>query len=220
MNKVEHLLKLADEYQAVSVFDLCVKCLMDEAKSKQNVIKILFLANSTVMAQEDDRLDSVRSKCYDLIKDMKLTDIVSKNDYKNLDRASLENVFVQRAERLEKFLKRVYPQFIGLAEFCMFLCLEPSSRSTLSRCPEHYPVSGGKANEELFERVKSCVVCRKMILELISSSRESYGNKEHRYGGNFHFDNRLISIIQDFKNVTTPDAQFCFSQAPNRLIKR
>ena len=211
MNKVEHLLKLADEYQAVSVFDLCVKYLMDEAKSKQNVIKILFLANSTVMAQEDDRLENVRNKCYDLIKDMKLTDIIGKKDFKNLDRDSLENVLVQRAERLEKFLKRVFPQFIGLAEFCMVLSFESPSQSSQSafastyktvktRCPEHYP-SGSKANEELFERIKSCVVCRKMILELVSSSKRSYGDQEHRYGGNFHFDHQLISIIEDFQKM-------------------
>ncbi len=202
MNKVEHLLKLADEYQAVSVLDLCVKCLKDERKSKQNVVKIIFLADSTVMAKEDDRLDGVREECNDLIKNIELSDILGKKDFKNLDRDSLENVFVQRTERLEKFLKRVYPQFIGLAEFCMFLGLE--SRSAINRCPEHY-LSGSKANEGLFERIKSCTVCRKMILQLVSTSKESYGNKEHRFGGICHFDHQLISVIQDFKKIIKSD---------------
>lgn len=202
MNKVEHLLKLADEYQAVSVLDLCVKCLKDEPKSKENVVKIIFLANSTAMTREDDRLDGVREECNVLIKNMELTDILGKKDFKNLDRDSLENVFVQRTERLEKFLKRVYPQIIGLAEFCMFLSLE--SRSAINRCPEHYS-SGSKADEGLFERIKSCTVCRKMILQLVSTSKETYGNKEHRYGGICHFDHQLISIIQDFKKIIKSD---------------
>lgn len=212
MNKVEHLLKLADEYQAISVFNLCVKCLKDEPKSQENAVKILFLANSTVMAQEDHRLDSVRGNCYGLIKDMEHTDVLRKEDFKNLDRDSLENVYVQRTERLEKFLKRVYPQVIGLVEYCLFLCLESHS-TIVKRCPEHYPsastgfnpASGNKAVGELFERIKSCTICMKMIFQLVSASKEKHNIKEHRYGGIYHFDHQLISIIQDFKTIIKPD---------------
>lgn len=86
---VDHLLKLADEYQVMSVFDHCVKCLKDETKTEQNAVRILYLANSTVMAREDERLAIARWKCTDLIENMELTDIVGKMDFRNLDRDSL-----------------------------------------------------------------------------------------------------------------------------------
>ncbi|KAJ7394347.1 hypothetical protein OS493_000152 [Desmophyllum pertusum] len=145
LNKMEHVLKLADEYQTMSVVNLCVKCLKDVPKSKVNVVKILFLANDTVIAREDDRLDSVRRECHALIKNMELADILKDNGFKNLDRDSSENVFVLRTKRLETFLKKVYPQFIGLAEFCITLCLASSPSSSITRCPEHFG-SGNKAN--------------------------------------------------------------------------
>ena len=207
MDKVDHLLKLADEYQVMSVFDLCVRCLRDEAKSKKNAVRILYLANATVMAREDERLDIVRWDCTDLIENMELADIVGKTDFSNLDRDSLESVFRQKTERLETLLKRIYPQVIGLAEFCILLCMESSkSRSSIARCPQHFP-SENKATVGLLGRIKSCPVCRRMIKQVVSSSLGGEPD-EHRYGGNCHFDSNLISIIQDFENVikstTTP----------------
>ena len=201
VDKVDHLLKLADEYQAKPVFDLCVKCLKDEPKTKENALKIFYLANSTVMAREDERLSIARWECIDLIENMELADIVGKMDFKKLDRDRLESVFRQKTERLETFLKRIYPQVIGLAEFCILLCLEPS-RLSITRCPEHFS-SDNEATEGLIERIKSCPVCRKMIEQLVSGSMSNsyaHGSKpskpnEHRYGGNCHFDRKLISII-------------------------
>ena len=206
MDKVEHLLKLADEYQAMSVFDLCVRYLKDEPKTVQNTVRILYLANSTVMAREDERLDIVRRDCYNLIKDMELEDIMEKEDFKSLDRDSSESVLVKRTERLETFLKGVYPQMIGLAEFCIYLCLGDSRyNSRITCCPQHFP-SQNKANKELVERIRTCPVCKTMIGQLISLSKFStYDNPAERlYGGNCHFDQKLISIIQNFKKVFTP----------------
>ena len=229
MNKVEHLLKLADEYEAKAVLDLCVKCLRDEPKSEENAVKILFLANSTVMAREDDRLESVRNKCYDLIKNMELTNILGKNDFKYLDRDIVENVFVQRGERLETFLKEIYPQFIGLVEYALSVCMGQSPPS-VTPCPRHF--SNNTTNNGLFERIKNCSVCRRMIEQLVSASkRGSHSNSAFQstpagfgglsgstaglfgstamgssfhytgYWGKYHFDEKLISIIRDFHNI-------------------
>ena len=204
MDRVDHLLKLADEYQAMSVFNLCVKCLKDERKTEEKAVKILYLASSTVMAREEERLDIVRRDCYSLIKDMELEDIMEKEDFKNLDRDISESVSVKRTERLETFLKGVYPQVIGLAEFCIFHCLEDSKyQSSITRCPQHFP-SQNKANKGLLERIRTCPVCKTMIGQLVSLSKNPYTKGEHRYGGNCYFDQNLISIIQNFKNVFTP----------------
>lgn len=221
MDKVDHLLKLADEYEVMSVLDLCVKCLKDEPKTEQNAVRILYLANATVMAREDDRLDIARWNCTNLIKNMELKDIVGKIDFRNLDRDSLESVFREKTERLETLFKKIYPQIIGLAEFCILLCLK-DSYSNITRCPQHFS-SDDKATKGLIERMKTCPVCRNMIEQLVSCSKSSttttttkkvYGSKgapvslfgskpskERMYGGNCHFNKNLISIIQDFENV-------------------
>ena len=220
MDKVDHLLKLADEYEVMSVLDLCVKCLKDEPKTEQNAVRILYLENATVMAREDDRLDIARWNCTNLIKNMELKDIVGKIDFRNLDRDSLESVFREKTERLETLFKKIYPQIIGLAEFCILLCLK-DSYSNITRCPQHFS-SDDKATKGLIERMKTCPVCRNMIEQLVSCSKSSttttkkkvYGSKgapvslfgskpskERMYGGNCHFNKNLISIIQDFENV-------------------
>ena len=217
MDKVDHLLQLADEYQVQSVFDHCVKCLKDEPKTEENAVRILYLANSTVMVREDNRLDIARWNCTNLIKNMELKDIVGKMDFRNLDRDSLESVFRQKTERLERFFKKVYPQVIGLAEFCILLCLKDLN-SSITRCPQHFS-SDDKPTEDLIERIKSCPVCRNMIVQLVSCSKSSKTATrgfssfevsrpdEYRYGGNCHFDGSLISIIQDFKNIIK--SEFC-----------
>lgn len=206
MDKVDHLLKLADEYQATSVFDLCVRFLNDEPKTEENAVRILYLANSTMMAREEERLDIVRRDCYSLIRDMELEDIMEKEDFKSLDRDTSESVLVKRTERLETFLKEVYPQMIGLVEFCIYLCLRDSSyKSRMTCCPQHFP-SQNKANKELLERIQTCPVCKTMIEQLIPLSKPSrFGfSVERVYGGNCYFGQELISVIKNFKNVFTP----------------
>ena len=171
VNKMSHLLKLAQDYQAKGVLDLCVKCLQDVQKSKQNVVKILSLANRTVTTREDGRLDSVRGECNNLIKNMELSNVKENSDFKHLDRDSLQSLYVERTGRLETFLKEVYPQFVGLAEYSLHLSLQ-SSLCGITRCPQHFPspASNSKANVDLLDRLNSCPLCREMIAQLVSSS--------------------------------------------------
>ena len=232
MNKVRHLLKLADEYQTQGVLDLCVKCLRDVPKSENNVVTILFLATDTEMARDDNRLDGVRSECETLVEDMELADITGMSDFKNLNRDSMESVLVRRSKRLETCLKRVYPQLFGLVEYCLFMKLDGySSGKKVSRCPQHFPESGqnaNKANEDLVQRIRNCSVCRGMIKQLVSSSVKGVEKSstrpvvgfsfsfptsglgaasretavsEYFYGGNYHFDKELITLLKDIDNV-------------------
>ena len=95
VDKVEHLLKLADEYQTKSVFNVCVNLLKNEvAGSKEKVMSILYLANTTDMARTDE--------CYDYIKDMALQKIMEKEDFKNLEQDVRENVLVKRIEKIRR----------------------------------------------------------------------------------------------------------------------
>lgn len=204
---MEHLLKLADEYQAKAVLDLCVKCLKDERKTKENVVEILYLSSHTVIAREDGRLEGVREECYHLIKNMELAEIRGKSDYKNLERESLENALVERIERLETFLKGIYPQFIGLVECCLWAgMLLDRDHYHISPCPQH--CKSGTSNVDLLERIKSCSVCRNMIVKLVSFSKifsnrfgSDSSSTDYKYGGPYHFDNKLVAVIQDFQNI-------------------
>ena len=209
-----HLLKLADEYEVQGVVDLCVKCLKDVPKSEENVVKILYLATDTLKAGEDSWLDSVRRDCEILVKDMDLANITAKGDFKNLNRDSMEKVFVKRTERLESFIKDVHPQLIGLVEYCLHLKLE-SPFPCVTRCPQHLPpgksLGSRPAHIGLLQRINSCFGCRDMITQLVSSSYKPVQTitqedaseslpvqavptgvvKEHVYGGGFHFDEKL-----------------------------
>ena len=219
-----HLLKLADEYEVQGVVDLCVKCLKDVPKSEENVVKILYLATDTLKAGEDSRLDSVRRDCEILVKDMDLANITAKGDFKNLNRDSMEKVFVKRTERLESFIKDVHPQLIGLVEYCLHLKLE-SPFPCVTRCPQHLPTGksfGSRpAHIGLLQWINSCFGCRDMITQLVSSSYKPVQTitqedtpeslpvqavptgvvKEHVYGGSFHFDEKLITLLQDINKI-------------------
>ena len=233
-----HLLKLADEYDVQGVLDLCTKCLKDVTKSEENVVKILYLATDTVIASEDSRLDDVRDECEILLKEMDLANITAKSDFKKLNQCSMERVFVKRTERLETFIREIHPQLVGLVEYCLYLKLASSS-SVITRCPQHFP--SNKSYVGLLQRIRSCLVCRGMITQLVTSSvtpdqpqsstgffgaktstglfgaqhGSAFSNsqtaavKEHVYGGNCHFDEKLVSLLQDInKVVSLPDVFF------------
>ena len=242
-----HLLKLADEYDVQGVLDLCTKCLKEVTKSEENVVKILYLATDTVIASEDSRLDDVRDECEILLKEMDLANITAKSDFKKLNRDSMERVFVKRTDRLETFVREIHPQLVGLVEYCLYLKLASSS-SVITRCPQHFP--GNKSYIGLLQRIRSCLVCRGMITQLVTSSvtpdqpqsstafsfgliqsstglSQQHGSpfsnnqtaavKEHVYGGNCHFDEKLVSLLQDInKVVSLPDFSSQASQLPRK----
>lgn len=190
MNQVEHLLKLADEYQAGGVVDVCIKMLKSEPKSKDNAVKILHLATSTVAARDDQRLSQVRRQCYQQIEDMELTEAQRNDDHKNLEKEIWERVLVKRIRRLETFVQEIYPQFMGLVECCLWYFLEKTK--DITPCPQHF--SNRKTRENLLDRMKDCIVCQRMISQLVR-------NLNCRYGGDYYFDEEVITMIQDFEKI-------------------
>ena len=163
MNQVEHLLKLADEYEARGIVDVCVKLLQSEAQSKDNAVKILHLATCTPTVREDERLTLVRGQCYEVTKNMELTETQGKESYKNLEKFVMERVLVKRIQRLEKFVKEIYPQFMGLVEWCLWHVLE--NAEVISTCPQHF--LNKKPIGNLLGLMKGCSVCRQMIKQMI-----------------------------------------------------
>ena len=209
---MEHLLKLADEYQALGVVDFCVKILKSEPKSQENAVKILHLVTSTVTARDDQRLFEVREQCYEVIEDMELTEAQENEDRKNLEKEIWERVLVKRIQRLEIFVQEIYPHFMGLVECCLWYFLEKTNE--ISPCPQHF--SNRKTKENLLSRMKNCIVCQQMIKQMVCNLqvpqhrpyRGVYGEVtpevstiDFRYGGDYHFDEEVITMIQDFEKI-------------------
>ena len=190
-----HILRLADEYKVEGVHDFCSKTLRDLPKSKDNAVKVFFLSTQTVMAREDDRLESARLQCKTIVKDMDLVDIQGSGDFKNLNKEACESLLAERILRLETHITQVYPQFIGLAEYCLYLGLK-CSLPGLVKCPEHF--INPKVTTALPERIASCSFCKKMIHNLVQLSLDFGG---HVYGGEHHFNSDLISIVKNFTTV-------------------
>ncbi|XP_074626896.1 uncharacterized protein LOC141884905 isoform X1 [Acropora palmata] len=192
-----HILKLADEYKVEGVHDFCSKMLRDFPKSEDNAVKVFFLSTQTLMAREDDRLEPVRSQCKTIVKDMDLVDIQGSGVLRKLNKDACESLLVERIKGLETHVTQVYPQFVGLAEYCLHLGLK-CSLPGLVKCSEHF--INPKVNTALPERIVSCSHCKKMIDRLVKLSLESEGH-EHVYGGEHHFNSDLISIVKNFTTV-------------------
>ena len=192
-----HILRLADEYKVEGVHDFCSKALRDLHKSKDNAVKVFFLSTQTVMAREDDRLESARLQCKTIVKDMDLVDIQGSGVFKSLNKEACESLLVERIGRLETHMTQVYPQFVGLAEYCLYLGLK-CSLPGLVECPEHF--IDQKVNTALPERIVNCSHCKKMIDQLVQLSLEFEGH-EHVYGGDHHFGYDLMSIVKNFTTV-------------------
>lgn len=216
LDKVEHVLKLADEYQTKSVFDVCANLLKNiMARSEEEAIRILFLANTTDMARQDVRLNITRIVCYDYIKNMALQKIMEKEDFKNLEQNVRENVLVKRIEKLEELVKKVHPKVNELADFCVTLCLESSKHSKkITRCPVHY-----NSEKRAAWPLLTCTVCENMIREFGSLSKSSTSSRSKQtgafsmgsFGGSFSPQPDLLSVIQDLQhthNHTAPTKSF------------
>ena len=192
-----HILTLADEYKVEGVHDFCSKMLRDLPKSKENAVRIFFLSTQTVMAREDDRLESVRLQCKAIVKDMDLVDIQGSGVFKKLNKEACQSLLVERIGRLETHITEVYPQFVGLAEYCLHLALK-CSLPGLVKCPEHF--INPKVNISLPKRIVRCSHCNNMIGQLVKLSLDSEGH-EHVYGGEHHFNSDLITSMKNLKRI-------------------
>ncbi len=196
MNNVGHLLKLSDEYQVKAIFDHCVKFLENQPKTEENVMKILVLASLY-------KLENLCESCYCVFKNMKLQSILKASQDQDLDKENMQNILSQRIERLETFLDKVYPQFMGLVECCFWLWHE--SKQNMKWCPTHF--SDGKSAFNVDYRIRECTICKEMLDTIIRDTKTYYYRGRpfcHKYGGSLYFEGRLPNIIQEFSKLANP----------------
>ena len=204
MENVEQLLQLSDEYQVTEhIFKPCVEFLKDKPKTKENVMKIRALA-------EFYDVEEVRQDCDELLGNMLLGTLSETVQFENVEKDKLRHFLTQRIEVLEGYLEKLYPQFMGLLECCLWLWHE--NKRSMEWCPTHF--SKGKVNFKLDECIKSCKVCQKMLGHLASSTfprvfgrfrnDETYDFcKTYGYAllNRHRFDECLPNIIQRYSQV-------------------
>ena len=82
---MEHLLKLAEEYQIKTVLDLCANFLRDEPKTEDNAMKILLLSQKY-------RLSNVGDDCRILLAQLSLQRLERYGEFSDLNG---ENLYCQ-----------------------------------------------------------------------------------------------------------------------------
>jgi len=144
-------------------------------------------------------LADVHESCNNLLKDMKLKTMSETVHLEELDLKNVRHFLEQRIERLETFLDTLYPQFMGLVGCLLWLLQE--AKKHVSWCPFH--VSNGKLHSsfEVDEFMTTCSHCGDMLKSAVQKTYATWFPREYCYGGKYHFDGSLLSVIKDFRKL-------------------
>ena len=188
VENVEDLLQLSHEYQVKQhIFDPCVKFLQDETKTKENVMKIVALANLY-------NLEKVHQGCIDLLKNMKLESLSETVHLEDLDKEETQYYLTQRIKRLETVLDEVYPQFFGVVTRLMPLL---TSHLKANSCRAHLPW-GTFSQPVSYLQIRDCPECTSMLSAMV---KDPWNNRYHRNDDEYHFDANLFSVMYDFSKL-------------------
>ena len=207
VENVEDLLQLSDEYQVKQhIFDPCVKFLEDQPKTKENVMKIVALANLY-------NLEKVHQGCIDLLKNMRLESLSETIHLQDLDKEQTQYYLTQRIERLETVLDEVFPQFFGVVASLVYLLFQHKNLH-VSWCSAHF-IDGKFKRYISMEVMAKCSGCKKMLgsMVLLTTNVVSYfplglETRKPRHGGNNHFDDVLFSVMENFVKLTGKKVAF------------
>ena len=194
MENVEDLLQLSDEYQVTRLlFDPCVKFLEDQPKTRENVMRILSLANLY-------NLEKVHQGCIDLLKNMRLESLSETVQLQDLDKEKAEFYLTQRIERLETLIVGMFPQFYGLVFSLMHLLYDSEVGENVQWCSKH--VSRGRFSILIPREIGECIGCQRMLKSMVDATCVMRNGKQiPRHGRKAQFDNDLFSVMDDLSKV-------------------
>lgn len=188
VDKVEHILKLADEYQMRNVFKLCEKALMNEPKSNKNLV------TKTLLLAQQYGIEHLRKHCYKQLSEMTLGELRQLDGFQNLDVDSVREVLGQRLEKLETFHRDLYRQFIGIVDCARFLWQE--SGRPINPCPVHISSVNLRPYDPLQIRIK-CPVCKEMLRTMATDYRAARGEKPYpQYHYEEKFTERIVVVLE------------------------
>lgn len=165
MDNVEHLLRLADEYQIKGILDMCSSFLKKEAKTETNAMKILLLA------QQYDLNDKIREGCCHVLSQMKLQKLEGFEEFVELDAENLRRILIPRMKLLEGVVKELSPQVAGLISCTTWLWNE--AKKEMAWCPAHIP--NGRATASFRVCLRYCPACQEVLDSLVSKTQRGCG---------------------------------------------
>ena len=181
---MEDLLQLSDEYQVKQlIFDPCVKFLEDQTKTKENVMKIVALANLY-------NLEKVHQSCIDLLKNMRFESLSETIHLQDLDKEQTQYYLTERIERLETFFDDVYLQFFGVVMNLMLLLVGKSMPWSL--CSTHVTSDYKFRQPVSYFQIRNCPDCRTALSAMVENTSPRFEK---------HFDSNLFSVMEDFSRL-------------------
>ena len=203
VENVADLLQLSDEYQVKQhIFDPCVKFLEDQTKTKENVMKIVALANLY-------KLEKVHQGCIDFLKDMRLESLSETVHLRDLDKEQPQYYLTQRIERLEAVVDEAFPQLFGVVASLVLLIFE-TKQPNVMWCSEHF-LKGKFYRYVSMEMMANCSRCRVMLSSMVRTTMDTYQcprRDKPLHGGNNHFNEDLFSVMENFVKLTGKNVTF------------
>ncbi|XP_020620975.1 uncharacterized protein LOC110058658 [Orbicella faveolata] len=201
MNNVEHLLKLADEYQAKGVLDLCARCLKNEPKTESNAMKILLLA-------QQYGLSSIGEDCRNLLAGIKLDRLEKYEQLPLLNNDNLLGILLPRMICSEEFIKDLSPQVARIVACTTWLWSE--AKKPMAWCPTHLP--NGKTKVCIRNCLRSCSAYKHVIhclaFNTVDAANDFRSRGYYRSSESYtpscsyttrngdHFDSNLLKVLE------------------------
>ena len=194
MDNIEHIYKLAEEYEIKSVIESCREFLVNVKKTTTNAMEVLVIT-------QECQCDKARKQCYEILKKSTVKMLTSNEYFDDLDEQSLRSVLLPKAERLEKCLTEVQPQLVGLIDCVLYLWLHSNNGHKMGgepqKCPVHH--SSSRASTSMQTRIK-CPTCRLMLVQMARNSAfRAFGGKTEHYYSNSgtYFDEKCMDALQE-----------------------
>lgn len=185
MDNVEHLLRLADEYQIKGIIDMCTSFLKNEAKTKSNAMEILLLA------QQYGLDDEIGEDCCSVLEEMKLQKLEGYVEFVELNSENLRSILLPRMRELEDIVKELSPQVSGILACTTWLWNE--ANKDMVWCPAHLP--RGKAVTSFRDCLRNCPACKQVLDSLVSKTLGS-GSFPIYSTGRDQFNKNLSNVLE------------------------
>lgn len=191
MNNVEHLLKLADEYQVKGVFDLCVSFLKNKPKTESSAMKILLLA-------QQYGLSGIGEDCRNFLAGIKSDKLEKYEEFPLLNNENLLGILLPRMKYLEKFISDLSPQVSGIVSCTAWLWNE--AKKPMAWCPTH--LYNGITKASLRKCLRTCSACRHVIHCLAYNTYNHCNYCPYIFREGDHFDSNLLKVLEQLFDIT------------------
>lgn len=131
---VESIYQLAEEYQMEGVVFVCREFLKSVEKTKGNAMEILLKA-------QECKADEARQQCYDILQQLTLDELENNERFEDLFGPNARNILLPKARQLEKCLKQLLPNVLGLLGWLICLSRQlnqgGANKMPLYECSTH-----------------------------------------------------------------------------------